>query len=154
MARQSSSKRGQKWRILTFEEKLNFNCDKLAKEEISNNVQYELEQEAERMLNEITDAPPAINYRLPLETACVYVDGVKQTTEVGKDLKEVIGQQEAKKFYTAMFEAGKGLIPAEAFEVVDWEALKLTLSGKPKMYNVWYSKQCSGWCGTNKKLVE
>ena len=45
-------------------------------------------------------------------------------------------------------------MPAEAFEVVDWEALKLMLSGKPKMYNVWYSKQCSGWCGTNKKLVE
>ena len=22
------------------------------------------------------------------------------------------------------------------------------------MYNIWYSKQCSGWCGTNSKLVE
>ena len=81
--------------MLTFEEKLNFNCDKLAKEAISNHLQYELEKEVERMTNEITDAPPAIDYWLPLETAYIYVDGVKQTTEVGKDLKEVIGRQEA-----------------------------------------------------------
>ena len=25
---------------------------------------------------------------------------------------------------------------------------------KPKMYNIWYSKQCLGWYGTNSKLVE
>ena len=51
----------KKWRMLTFEEKLNFNCDKLAKEAISNHLQYELEKEVERMTNEITDAPLAIN---------------------------------------------------------------------------------------------
>ena len=50
-----------------------------------------------------------------------------EKADSGKDLKEVIGRQEAKRFYAAMFEAGKGLMSAEAFEVVDWEALKLTL---------------------------
>ena len=40
------------------------------------------------------------------------------------------------------------------FEVVDWDAIKLTLKGKSKMYNLWYGKQCSGWCSTNKKLKQ
>jgi len=43
-------------------------------------------------------------------------------------------------------------MPAEAFDEVDWDAIRLTLTGKPKMYNQWYSKQCSGWCGTGKNL--
>ena len=78
--------------------------------------------------------------------------GVKQTTEVSKDFKLVIGKQEARKFYAEMHAKGKGLMPAEAFDEVDWEAIRLTLTGKPKMYNQWYSKQCSGWCGTGKNL--
>ena len=46
------------------------------------------------------------------------------------------------------------LLPEKLFEVVDWETIELTLKGKPKMYNLWYGKQCSGWCGTNKKLKQ
>ena len=51
-----------------------------------------------------------------------------------------------------MHAKGKGLMPAQAFDEVDWEAIRLMLAGKPKMYNQWYSKQCSGWCGTGKNL--
>ena len=39
---------------------------------------------------------------------------------MGKDLKYVIGRQEANKFNSAMFEAGKDLMPAEAFDAVNW----------------------------------
>ena len=35
---------------------------------------------------------------------------------------------------------------------MDWNAINLTLAAKPKMYNLWYSKQCSGWCGVGAKL--
>ena len=109
----------------------------------------------ESTLNKVTYAPdPYDKYRLPLEAACVFVEGVKQTTDVGKDLKHVIGRQEARKFYAAKFDEGKGLMPPEAFDSVEWDALKMTLACKPKMYNVWYSKQCSGWCGVNSKLVD
>ena len=71
---------------------------------------------------------------------------------MAKDLKRVIGKQEARKFYAEMHAKGKGLMPAEAFDEVNWEAIRLMLTGKPKMYNQWYSKQCSGWCGTGKNL--
>ena len=106
-------------------------------------------------MNGISYAPDRYNkYRLPLEAACVFVEGVKQTTDVGKDLKHVIARQEARDFYATKFNEGKGLMPQEAFDSVDWDAVKLVLACKPKMYNIWYSKQCSGWCGTNSKLVE
>ena len=36
--------------------------------------------------------PKCDKYRLPLEAACVYVEGVKQTTKVGKGLKHAIGR--------------------------------------------------------------
>ena len=41
-----------------------------------------------------------------------------------------------------------------AFDEVDWESLDLALKVKPKMYNLWYGKQCSGWCATNYKLKQ
>ena len=28
----------------------------------------------------------------------------------------------------------------------------MTLAVKPKMYNLWYNKQCSGWSGVGSKL--
>ena len=46
------------------------------------------------------------------------------------------------------------LLPEKVFDVVDWDAIELSLKSKPKMYNLWYGKQCSGWCGTNKKLKQ
>ena len=145
----------KKWRDMTFEERLNSKCDMMAKGAIREYLARETERYVESTLNKVTYAPdPYDKYRLPLEAACVFVEGVKQTTDVGKDLKHVIGRQEARKFYAAKFDEGKGLMPPEAFDSVEWDALKMTLSCKPKMYNVWYSKQCSGWCGVNSKLVD
>ena len=88
----------------------------MAKEAIDNNLDKPMSpmQEAE--------ATPAV-YQLPLKAACVLVDGVKQTTDVAKDLKHVIGKQEARKFYVDMHAQGKGLMPAKAFNKVDWKAL-------------------------------
>ena len=37
---------------------------------------------------------------LPLEKASVFVGGAKQTTDVGKGLMQVIGHQQARKFYS------------------------------------------------------
>lgn len=62
---------------------------------------------------------------------------------MAKDLKHVIGKQKAMKFYAEMHPKGKGLMPAKAFDEVNWEAIRLMLTGKPKTYNLWYSKQCS-----------
>ena len=92
---------------MSYVEKLNFQCDKMAKESIDNHLDKPIypTQEAE--------ATPIV-YQLPFEAACVLVDGVNQTTEVTKDLKRVIGKQEARKFYVDMHTKGKGFIPAKA----------------------------------------
>ena len=34
------------------------------------------------------------------------------------------------------------------FDSIDFEVIQLVLKPKPQMYNLWYGKQCSGFCGT------
>lgn len=48
----------------------------------------------------------------------------------------------------------KGLLPTEVFDAVEWDGIELALSNKLHMYKLWYGKQCSGFCGTNSKLVQ
>ena len=140
---------------MTYVEKLNSKCNLMAKEAIREYLARETERYVESTMNGVEYSPDLYDrYRLPLEAACVFIEGVKQSTDVGKGLKHVIGRQEAREFYAARFNEGKGLMTQEAFDSVDWKALKITLSCKPKMYNIWYSKQCLGWCGTKSKLVE
>ena len=124
---------------LELEAKLNCRCDELEKEAIENFVDSVGAYEGM--------AASAQDQKLPLESAQVYVNGIKQTTDVRKGLKRGIGRQQARVFYKRM-----NLLPDKVFDVVDWDAIELSLKSKPKMYNLWYGKQCSGWCGTNKKL--
>ena len=88
-----------------------------------------------------------IRHSLPLESARVFENGVKQTIDVEKGLKQDIDCQQAKELY-----AKKRLLTPRALNEVDWEALDLALRVAPKMYNLWYGKQCSGLCNTNYKL--
>ena len=81
---------------------------------------------------------------LPLELARVTIAGVKQTADVGKGLKQVIGHKEAKDFNAARNKKGKDLLPNEMFDRLDWPAIKLTLAVNSKMFNLCYGKQCSG----------
>ena len=75
---------------MTYTEKLNYRCDLLAKEAISEYLALQLERYVESTMNGVTYAPdPYDKYRLPLEAACVFVEGVKQTTDVGKGLKGI-----------------------------------------------------------------
>ena len=67
------------------------------------------------------------------------MNGIKQTTDVSKGLKRDIGRQQARSFYQRT-----NLLSEKVFDIVDWDAIELVLKGKPKMYNLWYGKQCSG----------
>ena len=133
--------------VLTFEEQQNYHCDNMAKEAIQRHlaliVEYEIEGE--------TFLPPDTS-RLPLELATVTIAGVKQTTDIGKGLNQIIGHRQAKDFNAKQNKQGKGQVPNKVFDRVDWKAINLTLTAKPKMYNLWYGKQCSGWCGVGSKL--
>ena len=130
-----------KYEHLELEAKLNCLCDTKAKEAIENYVNGEGVYEGISANLE--------SHTLSLEAARVFVNGIKQTTDIRKGLKRDIGRTQAREFYKRA-----NLLPEKVFEVVDWEAIELTLKNKPKMYNLWYGKQCSGWCGTNKKLKQ
>ena len=82
---------------------------------------------------------------LPLESARVYLEGIKQTTDVAKGLRKTLGSARAKEFYVK-----KGIFDKLTFDLIDWEATASVLKGKPQMYNVWYGKQCSDVCATGK----
>ena len=68
---------------------------------------------------------------------------------VRNGLKQDIGRHQAREFYK-----GKQLLAEKIFDVVYWDTIELMLEDKPKLYNLWYGKQCSGWCGTSTKLKE
>ena len=80
------------------------------------------------------------------------VGGAKQTTDMSKGLKLVMGHQQARKTYAMPNKKGKIIMETGVFDTVDWGAIKLSLSDKPQMYKLWYGKQCSGWCGTGNNL--
>lgn len=42
----------------------------------------------------------------------------------------------------------------DAFEDVDWEAVKWALEGKPTLYKLWASKHASQFCGVGQKMVQ
>ena len=75
----------KKWKDMSYVEKLNFQCDKMAKEAMDNHLDEPMYPTQE------TAGTPTV-YQLPLEAACVLVDRVKQTTDVAKDLKRVISK--------------------------------------------------------------
>ena len=94
------------------------------------------------------DAPgPAQGYVLPLEDACVFINDVKQTTDVAKDLHFHISRQAAKKLYAEL-----NLMDNDTFDSIAWDDIRSTLDNTPKMYQIWYGKQGYGYCGTSKML--
>ena len=85
--------------------------------------------------------------QLPLESARVILDRVKQTTNIEKGMRKKIGRARAKDFY-----AKKGIFDSTTFKLIDFDALQLMLDKKLNMFNLRYGKQCSGLHGTGKWL--
>ena len=83
--------------------------------------------------------------RLPLEQATLSINGDKQTTDVCKGLRHHIGRRATKVFFQS-----KGIMPPAVFNSISWTDIKANLQSKPCMYQLWYGKQCSGYCGTGK----
>ena len=53
------------------------------------------------------------------------------------------GKEEARAYLV-----GKKKWSNENFDKVDWKMLDMCLQGKSQGFNIWLSKQCSGFCGT------
>ena len=116
---------------LSLEARLNCICDDLAKDAVVHGIFNGVEE----------------FQRLPLESAWVLIKGEKQTTDISKNLRFSIGQHNAKAYFEK-----KGILSADAFEQVAWDDLNRFLNRKPSMYQLWYGKQGSGYCGTGKWL--
>ena len=132
------------WSQLPLVQQLNCICDSLAKTA----VQESLHCFDHRTRTQV----------LPCESAAVFVGGLKQTSDVARDVRFALGYSDAEAFYTTPLgptdsngnrhkNSGLGW-SREAFRAVDWEALDATLHKKPQMYKQWLAKQCSGFCGT------
>ena len=101
------------WHKMTYREQLNKLCNDMAKKAILDHIAQQVEL---RTLGE--DTSEEFTKCLPLEKASVFVGGVKQTTDVGKGLTQVIGHQQARKFYSTPNKKAKS----------SWRNLSLTAS--------------------------
>jgi len=75
-------------------------------------------------------------------------DGVKQTSDIIKELRYQIGRAQARQFY-----ADEKIMDNATFDSISWLDLRSLLSKRPKMYQLWFSKQCSGFCGTGQMIT-
>ena len=72
---------------------------------------------------------------------------MKQTTDLATGLRDTIGAANALTHYKE-----QEIFDEATFKSIDFEPVKMVLAAKPKMYNLWYGKQCLGFCGTGKWL--
>ena len=73
---------------------------------------------------------------LPLEKARVMMGGVKQTIDVNKSLEQVMGHQQARKFYATPNKKVNIIMEKRVFDTVDWNTINLSLSNKLQMYKL------------------
>ena len=125
---------------LSLAAQLNCVCDDMAKDAVKES-RVALDDDG-LMKDSRTD-------RLPLELASLMIGTTKQTTDVAKDLRYLIGKSRAKPLMTET-----GVMSADAFDLVQWDDLRRALDGKPRMYQLWYAKQGSGYCGTGKNMQQ
>ena len=126
------------WWQMTLEEQLNYACDILAKSAVSRSMVVALPSRGLQLL--------------PLESAAVFVQDNKLTTDVSKEVRFALGEREARDFYTRPKPKGQGWT-AERFDQVDFASLNRCLDTKPDMFGIWLSKQSSGFCATRKYMA-
>ncbi len=146
---ESHQDRYKLWNQLTLTQQLNCHCDTLAKRAVRDTL---------KPIFSVPHQPV-----LPKESAAVFINNIKQTSDVAKEVRFALGHVDAEKFYTTPLgernkhgqrdkRGGLGWSKA-SFDAVDWRALDSTLDPKPQMYKEWLAKQCSGFCGTQSMVA-
>lgn len=123
------------WEQLSLEQKLNCDCDTLAKSAVSRAINSHREQ-----ANRSTDM-------LPKEAVAIYVTKQKITSDPTNSLRYLLGRSEARLFLT--LEQGW---TGDTFDSVGWDWLHLVLSSKPVMFRLWLGKQHSNFCATGVQM--
>ena len=71
-----------------------------------------------------------------MEKACIFIAGMKQTSDPKKDLKRQIGTVQAKAYYISM-EKRKGRMDAETVDTIALDDAEAALEGTSKMLKMW-----------------
>ena len=75
------------------------------------------------------------------EDVSIFINDIKKTTDVAKDLRHNIGRRTARKLYQKL-----NIMDNDTFDSVAWGDIRRTIDKTPKMYQLWYDDQCSGHC--------
>ena len=124
------------WHQLTTVQQLNVQCDLLAKAAVAR----------ARNLLHLGLAPTT--HMLPCESATVYVNDIKLTSDPTNALRHHIGRHQAKLFHIQ--ELGWD---TEKFEGVCWDSLQHALSTKSGRFALWLTKQTSNFSASRKQLA-
>ena len=118
---------------VSVEAQLNCRCDEMAMQAVYRGHQVELDSSSQL---------------LPHEAASVFIDGVKQTSDLGANLRFHAGSVEARRYYLE-----KRGWDAVAFDNTDLSSLNDTLATKPKMFHAWLCKQAVNYPATGTNTV-
>ena len=129
------------WQTLLLIEQLNVQCDNLAGQAV---VTWGT------MEGHSIQSPWDRLQLLPRECAMVFMDGTKLTSDVSDDVRHLLRQQAAWKFFTAPQRIVKGVNKGglgwtkHQFDSIDWDSLQAALRKKSNMFGIWYAKQSIG----------
>ena len=137
-----------RWADLPLDQRMNVMCDTLAKQAVGRGLSIE---SVSRVMKPLS---------LPFEQASIIVEGNKLTSDVSEPVRFILGQLEAKRFYTQAVDiqdngvnrGGLGWT-TDQFELVDWDSLHLSLRRRPTMFRIWLSKQCMGANATRRNVA-
>ena len=120
------------WQDLSIHQKLNTMCDALAKGAVTEGMTSDRDETTQL---------------LPREQVALFMDGKKQISNCSSAIRFLIGLQGAHDLYV-----GELGWPSATFSMVDWPRLYAVIESKGRLYQNWYAKQVSGFCGTQKMV--
>ena len=115
---------------LSLATQLNCACDDMAKDAV---------KESRMALDNKGLVKHSRTDRLPLELASLMIGTIKQTTDVAKDVRYLIGKSKAKPLMTKT-----GVMSADAFDLVQWDNLQRALKKSQECIN----------CGTRSRAKD
>ena len=123
-------------RTLNPMECLNVAADSMAKEHLDQLCHL-------ATTNQLQPCPPTIY----MEGTRIYIQNTKITCKPGEHLRQAV-------FYEAMREYldERNLLPATAFPLVDWNAIRKAAQQSAPLFRLWASKNASGQCAVGKMM--
>ena len=123
----------KKWQDCTLKERINIRVDTLAKKSIK---------------AAHSTGGKFIESNFPNEEVWIEMGGKRITGSPRAELEEYWGRSTAKKFFHE-----KKIVLAAHFESIWWLGYEKAMAGYPKTFRTFVTKQVSGLCGCNSKLL-